>query len=128
MASRTKQQTTRAVYGRRAPQEQFITQSCPAGAQGMPSHDLGNFARTFDASQRYSVDSMRSATPPATPGAFHGGHFGSLFAFSGPYGAGEPPAAEAYPGGWGAAPGEPAHSDALPGGAGLDPSPVGSGA
>lgn len=71
-------------------------------AQGVAGHsELGDFARTFDASQRYSIDSMRSGTPPATPGAY-GGNFGSLFAFSGPYGAPQSTAAPDLGGGnWG---------------------------
>lgn len=70
--------------------------------QGVAGHnELGDFARTFDASQRYSVDSPRSGTPPATPGAY-GANFGSLFAFSGPYGAPQPSVAPDLGGGnWG---------------------------
>ncbi|KAK9835369.1 hypothetical protein WJX81_005250 [Elliptochloris bilobata] len=71
--------------------------------QGVAGHDLGDLARTFDASQRYSADCMRSGTPPATPGAY-GGNFGSLFAFSGPYGASQPPARDLGGGGWGVNP------------------------
>lgn len=92
----------------------------PASAQGVGDfgHDLGDFARTFDASQRYSVESMRSATPPASAGAYVG-NYGSLFAFSGPYGHTEQLGGELNNGAWG---GEPA--DAAGGANNFNPNPV----